>query len=103
LVTQIPIACTLTASEKTARGDEWQRFLATSVSKSIRTETSVRMRLIDGDDVILKAVDLARREKDCCAFFEFHLDVLPDAVWLEMAAPIEAASLLDTLVDSGIA
>jgi hypothetical protein len=102
-VTETPIACTLTASEKTARGDEWRLFLATTVAESIRTETSVRMRLIDGDDVILHTVDLARREKDCCAFFEFRLELLTEAIWLEVGVPAEAASLLDIFVNSGAA
>jgi hypothetical protein len=61
------------------------------------------MKLNDGDDVILTAVDLARREKDCCAFFDFRLELLPDAIWLEVGAPDEAASLLDALVETGTA
>jgi len=71
------------------------------VAEFIRSDTTVRMRLIGGDAVILSAVDLARREKDCCAFFEFRLELLPDAIWLEVGAPLEAASLLDALVDAG--
>jgi len=103
MVTQIPIACTLSATEKSARGDEWRQFLATHVAESIRSETSVRMRLIGGDDVLVNTVDLARREKDCCAFFEFRLELLPEAIWLEVGVPAEAASLLDVFVDSGTA
>jgi MerR family copper efflux transcriptional regulator len=100
-VTQIPIACTLSATEKTTRGDEWRQFLAANVTEAVRVENVVRMRLIDGDEVILRVVDLARREKDCCAFFEFRLELLPDEVWLEMAAPADAWSLLDAFVESG--
>jgi MerR family copper efflux transcriptional regulator len=100
-MTQIPITCTLSAADKTTRGDEWQQFLTTNVAQFIRSDTSVRMKLIGGDSVILSAVDLARREKDCCAFFEFRLELLPDAIWLEVGAPVEAASLLDALVDAG--
>jgi hypothetical protein len=99
-MTQIPIACTLSAIEKSARGDEWRRFFTTNVAEFIRTDSSVRMRLIGGDDVVLNTVDLARREKDCCAFFEFRLELLPDAIWLEVGAPAEAAALLDELFDS---
>ncbi len=99
-MTQIPIACTLSATEKTTRSDEWRQFLATNVVEFIRTDTSVRMKLNGGDNVVLKTVDLARREKDCCAFFEFRLDLLPDSIWLEVGAPAEAAHLLDGLFDS---
>jgi hypothetical protein len=103
VVTDIPIACTLSATEKTARGDEWRQFLAANVAETIHTETSVRMRLIGGDDVLLTTVDLARREKDCCAFFEFRLELLPDAIWLDVSVPPDAMSLLDVFVDSGAA
>jgi hypothetical protein len=58
------------------------------------------VRLRDGDDVIVSSVDLARREKDCCAFFEFRLELSPDAVWLEIGAPVEASAILDALIDT---
>jgi hypothetical protein len=100
-VTQNPIACTLTAADRTTRGDEWRRFFVHNVEEAVRSESSVRLRLRGGDDVILGAVDLARREKDCCAFFEFRLELLPDVVWLEVGAPAEAAAILDALIDPG--
>ena len=98
-MTQIPIACTLSEDDQMTRGDEWRRFLDANVIEVIRSESSARLRLLDSDAVILAAVDLSRREKECCAFFEFRLELLPDAVWLEVAAPAEAANLVDALVD----
>jgi hypothetical protein len=98
-VTQIPIACTLSAADKSTRGDEWRQFFALNVAEVVRAETSLRLRLKSGDDVILRSVDLARREKDCCAFFEFRLELLSDEVWLEIGAPAEAAAILDDLAD----
>lgn len=64
-----------------------------------RSEGSVRLRLEDSDEALLLATDLARREKTCCAFFEFRLVPLPEAVWLEVEAPDEAAAILDELVN----
>jgi MerR family copper efflux transcriptional regulator len=101
LVPEIPIACTLSAADKTARGDEWRQFIATNVTQILRSDTSVRMRLAGGDDLILTTVDLLQREKDCCAFFEFRLELLPDTLWLEVAVPAEAASMLDAFVATG--
>ncbi len=98
-MTQIPIACTLSDADKNTRGDEWGQFRAANVVEVIRTATSARMRLKDGNEVILNAIDLARREKACCAFFEFRLELLPDEVWLEVGAPVEAAAILDALAD----
>jgi hypothetical protein len=97
-VTQIPIACTLSGPAKSIRAEEWRRFLKQNVSEVIRDEHSARLRLRDGDDVLMEAVDLARREKACCAFFEFRLKVLPDEVWLEIDAPLEATPMIDDLI-----
>lgn len=96
-VTQIPIACTLSAAEKLNRGDEWRQFLVKHVVEVNRYESSTRLRLAEGDGVVVIAVDLARREKACCAFFEFSLELLPDAVWLRVEVPPEAATILDGL------
>ncbi len=101
MVTLKPIACTLTAADRRSRGDEWRRFFAVNVVEVVRTETSLRVRLKDGDDVILNSVDLARREKECCQFFTFRLELLADETWLEIGAPVEAAAMLDALADSG--
>jgi hypothetical protein len=96
-VTQLPIACTLSASEKTDRGEEWHQFLDGNVVEIVRTKYVARLRLNDGDDVILSAVDLARREKACCAFFDFALEIEPDTVWLRIETPPDAATILDDL------
>jgi hypothetical protein len=101
-MTEIPIACTLSGTDRTTRGDEWRQFLVTYVVEVTRIESSARLRLKDGDDVLLTAVDLARREKECCAFFEFSLELLPDAVWLDVRVPAEATTMLDALVDIGM-
>jgi hypothetical protein len=96
-MTQIPIACTLTATEKVSRGGEWRQFLVDNVVEVVRSEASTRLHLVEGDHVTLIAVDLARREKACCAFFEFDLELLPDAIWLRVGVPPEAAAILDDL------
>ena len=97
---RVPIVCTLTAEDKLGRGAEWRRFLDSSVSEMLRSNTVARLRLIDSGDVILSAANLARREKECCAFFNFRLDLRSDGVWLEIEAPADAAVLLDDLISS---
>lgn len=97
-VTSILIACTLSTAEKAGRGDEWRRFLDTNVVEVARSRTGVRLRLVDGDDVMMSAIDLARREKACCAFFAFSLELLADQIWLLIEAPADAADLLDELI-----
>jgi hypothetical protein len=97
-VTHIPIVCTLTAEDRSARGDEWRQFLSSNVVTIKRRGPTAKLLLKPGDDVILTAVDLARREKDCCAFFGFHLELLAEEVWLEVEVPVDAAEILDALL-----
>jgi hypothetical protein len=100
-VARVPIACSLTAGEADTRVEEWRRFVTRRVVEVARSNESVRLRLEDGNDALLLATDLARREKVCCPFFDFRLVLLPEAVWLEVEAPEEAAAVLDGLVDLG--
>ncbi|MHB8341550.1 MAG: hypothetical protein ACYDB7_10295 [Mycobacteriales bacterium] len=96
---RIPIACTLSADASTERVGKWRGFLSDDVAQTVRTEHTVRLQLQEGNDAVLAATDLARREKAGCAFFEFRLVLLPEAVWLEVDAPDEAASVLDELIN----
>ena len=97
-MSRVPIACTLSVDDAPARGEEWRRFVAGSVVDVERSGTSARLRLRDGDEALLVAADLARREKTCCAFFEFRLALLPEGIWLEVDGPAEAAPILDELL-----
>jgi MerR family transcriptional regulator, copper efflux regulator len=94
-----PIACSLTAGDAALRGEEWRQFVERRVAQVERDGTVARLRLRDDGDAILEAVDLSRREKACCAFFDFRLELQPGAVWLEVTAPKEAAPILDALFD----
>lgn len=95
---RVPIACSLAASDAGARVEEWKHFVNARVVETARDEGTVRLRLEDGEDTLLCAADLARREKACCPFFEFRLVLLAEAVWLEVEAPEDAAAILDGLI-----
>jgi MerR family copper efflux transcriptional regulator len=92
-----PIACSLSESDAALRVLEWHDFLAADVAEVRRTAGSARLRLTDTEQSIVRAVDLARRERACCGFFDFRVVPLPDAVWLEVDAPAPAAALIDDL------
>ena len=98
---RVPIACSLSHEDAGVRVDEWRQFVNRRVVEVARSERSARLRLEDGSDALLVATDLARREKACCPFFDFRLEILPEAIWLEVEAPLEAAAILDRLVDLG--
>ena len=54
----------------------------------------LRLRLKPTSDVLVAAVDLALREKSCCKFFEFSVDLQLDGCWLVVGVPPEAAGVL---------
>jgi len=58
----------------------------------------VRLRLRPDDETLAVAADLAAREKECCAFFSFTIEIEPDARWLRVEAPPDAQAVLDGLV-----
>src|ERR1700694_2171460 len=96
-MSQGPIVCSLSEGDAKQRLVEWRQFLSESVIDIHRSELVARLRLRDGDRVILTAVDLARRERACCAFLGFALELHPQETWLEVVAPNGAASTLRLL------
>jgi hypothetical protein len=97
-VTDVPIACTLTADGVVERVGEWREFLASMVQTIEATPTRAVLRLIDDDRALLAAVSLAEREKACCAFFEFSFAVAGSGTDLHMAVPAEAEEVLAGLL-----
>jgi len=96
-VTKIPVACSLSKGNARVRVNEWREFLETCVVEVERSSFSARLRLRDESESILLAADLAQREKTCCAFFEFRLSILADAIWLEIEIPDDVGVTLDGL------
>jgi hypothetical protein len=96
---QIPIACSLTTAQANDRVGEWRGWRAADID-AVETGTGwVRLRLIDDDAAVARTASLARREKACCPFFGFSLD-LDDAGrwWLRVSAPVGAQADLDDLL-----
>jgi hypothetical protein len=96
---RIPIACTLTPGSAAARVEEWRSFLAHSTGAVEKAgDQKLRLRLDGSTQALEAAVDLARREKACCGFFEFSIEVEADASWLSIEVPPDAAGALADFV-----
>jgi hypothetical protein len=96
---RVPIACTLTSNSAAARLEEWRRFFADFTEAAEQTsDIQVRVRLTNSTEALHAAVDLARREKACCGFFEFSIDVEADASWLSVKVPTDAKGTLADFV-----
>lgn len=92
---RVLFACSLTAAAADDRIEEWRRFLAASVDAAERTSTQQLWMHLTSTAVLAAAADLARREKTCCAFFEFSIAIEADALWLTVRVPAEASLVLD--------
>ena len=68
------------------------------IGVDVQSEARARFRLGGSAEDLLVAVDLARREKECCAFFDFSVEVGTDACWLVAGVPYEAARVLTDFV-----
>jgi hypothetical protein len=84
-----------------SRVEEWRQFFKDHARETVWENRAVRFRLDDA--AALAAINLTRREKTCCTFFDFRLTILADAVGLEVKAPEEATSILDSLFALGTA
>lgn len=94
---KIPIACSLAPDDAAGRVGEWSEFVEAHVVETVRSATDARLRLRDEDATILTAIDLARREKRCCAFFEFQLTIQNDEIWLVIEIPDDSGLTMDDL------
>jgi hypothetical protein len=93
---QVPIACTLTAGARTERTEEWRDTLRTSVTAATRTAPGrVELRLADGPTAAGRLVDLARREKACCGFFSFAVEIDAQGATMVVEVPEDAVAVLD--------
>jgi hypothetical protein len=92
---RIPLVCTLTAASASERVEEWRRFVARFTSAVERvSEGQLRLRLVGTNQAILDAVDLARREKAWCEFFDFAIEIETDGCWLSVRVPPETSGVL---------
>ena len=92
---KIPIACTLGNEQASDRVEEWRQFLECSIEAADPVGPDrLRLRLNPSPETLIAAVDLARREKSCCSFFEFSIDLQSDGNWLVVGVPPDATAVL---------
>jgi hypothetical protein len=98
------IACSLAGAEARAQVEEWHRLFAHPSLEVGRTSSTVLAIRWDGGpdqldrlDQFETAVQLARREKACCPFFGFTLDIRVDGVTMRIEVADDAVPALDTL------
>jgi hypothetical protein len=93
-----PIACSLDAASFRERAREWRAFVASSVVSVDSDETDVRLELRRSDAALTAAVDLAQREKRCCAFFDVSIVLEAERRTLVLSVPDGAEEVLASFV-----
>jgi hypothetical protein len=93
---EVPIACTLDATETVDRTAAWSDVLARVVAREA-TDTGVRLQLPSDPTLVARVAELTVREADCCAFFGFAITVEHEAVWLDVAAPPDGLAVVAQL------
>ena len=80
-----------------ARGEEARALLERARVRE-RTADGVLLRFQGSPDLEAGVRDFARREKECCPFFEFSFARDRDELVMGVTAPAEAQDLLDALL-----
>lgn len=93
---QVPVACTLGATDQPARLAAWEDLLGNVIE---RQHIDGGLRLTFPADPVLagRLGELAAKEQDCCSFFGFALRPTTDALLFEVTAPATAAGVVADL------
>jgi hypothetical protein len=77
-----PIACDMTSAPDTAaeRMMEYRRLFALALVGREHTAEGIRFRFRAGDGIAAWVRDLAAREKACCPFVNYHIDIKDEEV-----------------------
>jgi hypothetical protein len=93
---EIPIACSLTPAGAQSQAGEWRALLREVVTGVRRpSPTTLSLRLREDPGQLAAVVALAQREKACCPFFGFAIEIGADSLALQVSVPPDAVSILD--------
>ena len=94
----VPVACELDAAGLAERVEEWRALVGDSVVSVDTDPTAVRLVLVDTERALVSAASLAQREKQCCPFFDVHIDIEADRRTLVLSVPAGAEEALAAFV-----
>jgi hypothetical protein len=102
-MSDLPIACTLTAEALAARRAGLLATLRDRCEHIERTPSGVRLRIAPSTETLRAITDAIDAERQCCQFLEFRLTVSPGLgpMWLEVSGPAGTADFLMDLLDGG--
>lgn len=96
----IPDQCTLPTVERPGRVDAYDTLFRHHLGAVVRTSPTASTFILDPQPAVAGNVaDLVARETQCCAFFEFTLQVRSDYLALTVAVPDRFSAVLAALSD----
>jgi len=96
-VTKVPIACTLTVDAAVDRVAEWKELLSTAVDRVDHDANHATLTMLGTKDLVA-VTELAERERLCCSFFQFSIEVDETETRLHIVVPSEAEPILKELL-----
>jgi hypothetical protein len=100
-MTDLPIACTLGADDMSARLGVIETLAADGLIDRTPTDGGVRVRLRDTPDIERRTRELIAAEARCCAFLNFDLRRVEDALVLDITGPPEARPVIEQFFTAG--
>src|SRR5262245_12876276 len=100
-MTEIPIACTLSADALQTRRDGLIAALVRRAEHSELTEHGRRLRFVAEADVVAMIARVVDAERQCCRFLRFVITVDPDGgpVVLELSGPAGTREFISGLLN----
>jgi hypothetical protein len=98
--TELPIACSLSASELPARLAQIAQLGRDALVDVELSGTYATLRFAAGAGVRERVTSVVAAESACCAFVAMKVSDKPDAVVLDITAPEDAELVLHELVDA---
>ena len=100
MASELPIACSLGASELDERRAELRALGRTALLGAHAEPTRARLRFAATGDVPARLAAVVAAESKCCPFLTLRLARERDALVLDLAAPEGAEPVLAGLVDA---
>jgi hypothetical protein len=98
--TELPIACSLSATELPARFAQMAQLGRDALVDVELSGTHATLRFAAGAGVRERVTSVVAAESACCAFLAMQIRDEPDAVVLDITAPEDAELVLRELVDA---
>ena len=94
-MTDLPIACTLTADDMTARMALIDALAADGLVDRTTTAAGLRVRLLDRPDIEQRTRALIAAESACCPFLDFEFGRENGYLVLDISGPEDAGPVID--------